>query len=757
MRKRPLLLAMCVFWLGIVLRNTGNGWLVIVFVILCIYDLKPLQKRIGRGIGLLLIFLLGIWQADHEIDFRDHYLSKLKDKDEILVWGEVYKQEYLGDANYRIYLTDCQVRFQQLDMPCNKIMVYTSSNESIGTILKVKGQFHNFKVAANEGNFHSRDFYQSQKVDFYVEAITMERVGYNLPIWKEWILHLKAKVSVVYDESLPKIWSGVMKGIVLGDKTELDDSVKQLFTASGIVHILTVSGLHISVLGRGLYQFLRNRRLGFLSSAIAAGFLLVGYGFLTGNGVSTLRAIGMMLLFMLAQWLGRSSDMLNSLGAVCLVLLWDNPFLANYTGLWFSVTALIGVGWTGDYLAKRSRKGKGIWMSLGVTLTSLPIVALCYYEIPLYSFLLNCIIIPFLTPVFICGVVGGVIGIVLPVMGKIVLIPCCFILEFYEFLCEWMKRLPFSSVITGAPPVWLVVVYYLFLGLGLLWLKGENEKEELPVRFGRRKLGFVFLCVLILFLYREPRELEITFLDVGQGDGIHIAVEEKHFFIDGGSVDVRGLGEYRILPYLKYNGISEIQYWFITHADTDHISGVLEVIETGYPICNLVLPKAIPKDANYEKLIRAAQSHHINICYMKTGDRIACEGAYFRCIYPGDRELADRNEASLVLELNWEEKKALFTGDISSEVEKELILGDVWLYKAAHHGSKYSNSTELLEVITPEIAVISCSRTNVYGHPSLEAIHRIKKSGAEIYYTMDGGQITIRVQNQKVSVEQYAY
>ena len=236
-------------------------------------------------------------------------------------------------------------------------------------------------------------------------------------------------------------------------------------------------------------------------------------------------------------------------------------------------------------------------------------------------------------------------------------------------------------------------------------------------------------------------------------------MEGNDFFIDGGSADVSNVGRYRILPYLKANGISEIDYWFVTHADADHISGLLEVMESGYRIQNLVLSYAMPKDEKYETLISTAEKFVVFVCYMKTGDVIRCGENEFRCLYPGEidsrgfysknKEQGDRNEASLVLQLNCGSIKALFTGDISSEVEEALVrqgvLSDVWLYKAAHHGSKYSNSSEFLEVIQPELTVVSCSSTNVYGHPAPETIERLEKCGSEVLYTMSGGQITVEV------------
>lgn len=809
MRERPLLLALCVFWLGIAFEDTKNLWLAVVFAIVCVYDLRPLKRRIGRGFVLLLIFILGTVHMHKNLVFREEYLSKLTDGEEITIWGEVYKQEYLDDTTARIYLTDCYVRFlnitsddaadirstesesdYQETIPCNQVMVYTSSADyDVGAILKIKGQFHNFSTAANEGNFDSKDFYQSQKIDFYVDAEEIEKIDNVSSASAKWILRLKERVGQVYDKHLPDKWSGVMKGIVLGDKSKLDADLKKLFTTNGIVHILTVSGLHVSVLGRGFYRFLRSRRWGFFFSGIAAGIMLLGYGYLTGNGVSTQRAVGMMVLFMLAKLEGRSYDMLNSLGGMGIFLLWENPFLTGYSGLWFSVMALIGVGWPGTYLAEeegitkdskenvckgitgrfRGNACKGIWMSVGVTLATLPIVAYCYYEVPLYSPLLNCIVIPLLTPVFVCGVLGGIAGLFSNGLGKVLLYPCRLILGLYELLCKWVGKLPFSSVITGQPPVWLMVVYYIVLGVGILWVKKYCEQMKLLQEGGSkasdkkvlmklskglrmRKLFLTAVCTTLLLLYKEAREVEINFLDVGQGDGIHIAIGDHDFFIDGGSSSVECVGEYRILPYLRANDISKIEFWFISHTDTDHISGLLEVMDFGYPIENLMLSKAMPKDEKYMQLVDLAKAHGVNVCYMSSGDVICCEDVVFSCLYPGQTAIEDKNEASLILELSWDDKKALFTGDISSEVEALLIeqgvLSDVFLYKAAHHGSKYSNSTEFLEVILPEIAVVSCSSTNVYGHPSPDAIERLEACGAEVFYTMSGGQVTVKFDDE---------
>lgn len=274
------------------------------------------------------------------------------------------------------------------------------------------------------------------------------------------------------------------------------------------------------------------------------------------------------------------------------------------------------------------------------------------------------------------------------------------------------------------------------------------------------KILLTITCFFII-LYQPNCEFEITFLDVGQGDGIYICDGENgDFFIDGGSTDEKNLGKRRILPFLKSNGIKKIDYWFVTHADTDHISGVLEVLESGYKVKNLVLPKAIPKDENYEKLVNLAKANETDIVYMEAGNYIKTKSIKLECLYPENIEINDRNDSSLVLELEKDSFRALFTGDISVDVEKQLLekgcLEDISLYKAAHHGSKTANSIEFLEKVLPEIAVISCGENNSYGHPSQEAIEHMEIVGAEIYYTMDSGQITVSFEKDgRIRIDTY--
>ncbi len=253
--------------------------------------------------------------------------------------------------------------------------------------------------------------------------------------------------------------------------------------------------------------------------------------------------------------------------------------------------------------------------------------------------------------------------------------------------------------------------------------------------------------------------LEVDILVVDQGDGIYIQSEEGlHIFIDGGSSGASDVGTYRILPFLKYKGIRSIDYWIVTHPDSDHFSGLLECIESGYAIKNLVFATAVYKNSNYETLMATAEEYKINVCYIQAGDTIGSESLTLTCIYPSaDMEGAydDPNPLSIVLLLETDGFKGLFTGDLAIEQEELFdfdLIGKIDFFKVSHHGSNYSNSSLLLAATSPTYAAISCGANNSYGHPGADALARLTEAGCNILYTMNSGQIKIRLVENEIAI-----
>ena len=297
----------------------------------------------------------------------------------------------------------------------------------------------------------------------------------------------------------------------------------------------------------------------------------------------------------------------------------------------------------------------------------------------------------------------------------------------------------------------------------------------------RRRIVFAVgvAALLLILVFPHRRGFEMDFLDVGQGDGIFISASEgDRLFIDGGSSSEKNIGKYTIMPFLKYKGVDAVDYWFVSHLDSDHYNGLSECLDSGYEVKNLVLSVDIVRDESFDELMSKAKAHGVNVLFVRSGDKLVFSDTVIEVLWPESGLLTeDKNESSMVLLyednsllLSCDESKgksqksnmsgigfrAFFGGDIGSETEKRLVesgvLSDVTLYKASHHGSKYSNSKEFLEVISPDISVISCSLTNKYGHPGAEAVENMESTGSKIYYTMYSGQVKVKEYRGKLYV-----
>ena len=239
------------------------------------------------------------------------------------------------------------------------------------------------------------------------------------------------------------------------------------------------------------------------------------------------------------------------------------------------------------------------------------------------------------------------------------------------------------------------------------------------------------VCVSILILgFRQRNELSITCLDIGQGDGIVIQLPGgKTVMVDGGSSSKKKVASYQILPYLKNQGISVVDAMLISHTDLDHISGVQELLTlkekhlTTLRIKNLLLPDWKAPEEVYYELEDQAKRCGISVLRLHQGQKLRFGDGSLEILSPEtDAKGTDVNEEGIVMELRYGKFRGLFTGDIGVETEKKLLpkLDDVNFLKVGHHGSRYSTCQEFLDKIKPELAVISCSESNTYGHPSPE-------------------------------------
>lgn len=677
--------------------------------------------------------------------------------------GQVYKKEYKKEK-LLLYL-QCEneriLCYVNGSSPSNENRSPNgSSYPKLGSFIQVRGSYQSFSCATNPGQFHQKRYFQILNLNYSLKNTIILKQSKEYNPCKEGLYQIKRKLAAGYDDVLPEKEAGILKAMVLGDKSELDADIKDLYKQSGISHVLAISGLHISLLGMGLYKLLKKAGLPVFPNTVFSMALMVFYGMLIEGGTSSFRAIFMFFLYLLSKMIGRTYDMLTALAISGVFLLIEQPLYIYHTGFLLSFSAVLGIGLLfpvlNQFLPEGKRKNplfKNLVGSVSVSLFSLPVTAYYFYEFPVYSLLLNLLIIPFMSLLLPCAMAGGILAAWQPAWGKVLLIPCRWVLMLYEGICELSMALPCHTLIIGQPALGQILFFYGVVFLILCFYTKWKKKMSI----------LLLVCSVIILCFRMEKNTEITMLDVGQGDSIFVQEQGGFsFLMDGGSSDVPGVGTYRILPFLKSKGVRELTYAFVTHPDSDHYNGILECLEKSgesgvhiryLAVSALALEK---KEKAYEKLFRAAQKAGTEVVCISAGYVLECNKITLTCLYPG-KEAApkDKNGGSLMFLMEAEGVRMLFTGDAGMEEEEQILrkIGGIHILKTGHHGSDSSTGMSLLKAAEPELAIISCGRNNSYGHPGKETLKRLSAVPSRVLVTARTGAIKITISKHGYQIE----
>lgn len=718
-----------------------------------IHGKKVLTTLVIHVIVCLIALVVGYFHCKVQKQLIKQNETISNNYQELTVLGEIVQKESReqkeSKKQQQIYhLKHTQIYLNSQIYPSNTILIYSDENSySIGNTVQVTGKIISFKEARNEGNFDEKKYNISKNIGFKLEAENMIVVGTKHNKYRIFLSTFRERLSYVYQTVLTEKEAGFFLAAVLGKKSFLDPEMKILYQQAGISHILAISGLHVSMIGMGIFHIIMKLTNHLKAAGTTSAVIVIGFAMMSGMETATTRAAIMFLIMIFGKITGFSYDTISALCASALIQLWQNPFYLFNTGFLFSYVAVLGVVIISPILRSKweNKLTNNLTTSLSIQLCILPLSLYYYYELSIYSILINTLVLPFMGIILFFGILGGLVGLFSLQFAAFLLFPGIGLLKLYDIICNAFLKLPGAVWITGKPHIICVIIYYslLILIVSLIFIS-------------QKKIISLFFIIPIFFILwiRKPPAFEITFLDVGQGDGIFVQTGKGHsFFLDGGSSDVSSVGTYRILPFLKSRGIKKIDGWFVSHGDSDHTSGLLEILESEYPIETIILSSGIVKDEVYEELRAKAEKAGSQVLFLNEKESIVSGDMKFTCLYPNEKHSSlDRNESSMVLLLTYADITALFTGDIGEDEEAELLrevqLDTVTIYKGAHHGSAYSNSEEFMSVIQPEITVISCGAKNRYGHPSPLAVQRILDTGSKLYETRNNGQIKIYI-NEK--------
>ena len=603
--------------------------------------------------------------------------------------------------------------------------------------------------------------------------------------------------------------SALMSAIVLGDRSGLDAETRQLFQDGGILHVLAVSSLHVTLLGLTLYQILRRLRQSFLVSALASGFLVVSYCLMTGSSYSAIRAGVMFLLWLGAQVTGRTFDRLTALGAAAILILIRQPLALTDAGFLLSFGCILSLAllepvfsdiWNPRHALSRRLSG-ALALQAGV----LPCVLWFYCQTTPYGILVGLIVLPSMSLVMFFGTIGILAGLLIP-LGSFFLTsarlaggPCGYLLDLFRLLCRLAQRLPGDVLITGRPPVWKMVLYYVCLLSFCLIIRLPDRKTFLKNRKKIRVLhaGLLLSLFLLMLIQRKPA-FRFTCLDVGQGSCALVEQDGLTMLFDCGSSSVKDVWRRRVEPALKFYGISHIDLLFLSHADGDHISGAQELLSGmhgmlpgaacfrrmpperissaqtgdltlvqrfsaaqagGIRIGRILLSQTdvTPDGPGMAEVIAAARRFNIPVSTVSEGAEFQHGQLHLQVLSPSPgRMTGSDNEDCIVLSLSWKNIRILFTGDLEKEGEEKFTHAyqDAALFSpprghsetnsrtillAGHHGSRNATSEGFLSLVRPDLVLISCGRNNRYGHPAAAMLKRLEDRGLPCFRTDQSG------------------
>lgn len=585
----------------------------------------------------------------------------------------------------------------------------------------------------------------------------------------------------------------VLMALVIGETGYLPDAVREDFAASGTAHLLAVSGAHlafVSLFVFGLARFLLLRlpegillrltlwKIPSQWAALLTAIAVILYTLLAGAKMGTLRALTMILVYLLSIWMGRNRDATTALALACLLIIAFEPraiFEISFQLSFLSVLFIILIlEWRRersdtDDLDPPEKKpcfyqkvfsGASLMMqsTLGATLGTLPLSLYYFHQFSWVGLFSNLIVLPFVGWFIIPMSLLAALSALLFSRG----------FPFYEvheqLLSVFLELISFFAKQPGAgfhfasPPLLLIVLYYIvFLAIFILKKRCNT---------GRLLLG-ASLCFGFLFFFRGgirslPSHTRITFLDVGQGDASVIEFSNgQTMLIDGGS---EMAGKFAIAPYLWEHRIGTINILLATHPQFDHMGGLPYLIRT-FNIGEIWSNGRQNKADHYQNFLKTLRSKGLNQRIVNNqSPPITIADCKLFFLNPEGDELSgelESNNNSVVLRLSCSSqgKKSmafLFTGDIEAEAEQRLIQGHTDLkssvLKVPHHGSQSSSGTAFISAVSPAFAVISAGRKNRYRHPHPDVLQAYEHLGVKIHRSDQDGEVSFELKPQEDSL-----
>ena len=662
----------------------------------------------------------------------------------------------------------------------------------VGDGIQLSGMLRDFHDYGNPGRMNVA---MSQRAKGICAQATVSKYSLVLEPREDYSLarlaeNVRSRYAGYMSAVMPTQDAAAIFAMLFGGYEGIRPELLEAFTITGIVHILSVSGSHITLMAGTANIVGRLLHMPPRATAALAAVVILFYSLLAGAIPPVIRSAIMGILTLLALTIGRERDAQHILALTALGLLLYSPLWLFDISFQFSFGATAGLLYLAPVLREGLRKKLPVFVAdsmavtIGAQLSVLPVIAWYFNVLSLSSLLANLIIASIVEWIIVAGLLAGLVASLLPVAGKMIFLLASVALGVVYELSRWVAALPGSQIYMPAFG-WLGCGgYYTALGFLLAMrepvfrlqviLLGKRLRAICPRSLGKKELGgTVLLGILLIVLVWQntagKKEMQVHFIDVGQGDGaLVITPHGRAFMIDTGGVREGGydIGRMVDVPYLWHYGIRELDYIFLTHAHDDHAAGVRGILAK-MPVRAVCIGHE--GAADYLKTFGRGEAGKVEKLLVPLKERESWEldGVKIEILYSPELARVQKsqlqatgNEFSNLIRVSYGKASFLFTGDLVQAQEEQALSSGVnvesTVLKVGHHGSRTSSSEAFLRGVRPRWAVISCGYNNSFGHPHKEVLERISAcTKAEILRTDQQGAIVFKTDGSKIKVETF--
>ena len=739
-----------------------------------------------------LLFALRAWSYDYSlkyIDGRDHVRGRVMsvsvkdDKVRLII-----KSSEKGPSKIQVELDEKAAERSAENIGSLKAEAFVQSGVYgyIGEMIEARGEYSEISSADDPGCFDYSLYMKSRGITVRFNAYILEVTGSRarLPARARRFLY---SVRESFIGRFDPDTQGFIRGVIFGDKSDIDEEILEEFNSNSTGHILAVSGLHVGFLYSLLRLLTRRKRTLPVSCLIITVILL--YGEMTMWSAATVRACIVMTISLCSLHFRRCSDLLTSVSLAAFLILTYQPYQLFSSGFQLSFMAMCGIAFFTGPIA--SVTGEAAAVMLAVQTGTMPVIAYSYCSINPLSVLINIPVIllaSILVPVCILLLMIETLTGRVPQAG----------IDLAELISYAVMKINhilsfgggFSIKTAGSGAALMIVIYVIAFGLASEWTRVMLLRKEVKAVLRQGILLLMPLMMLFSCLYDTISDDEIVFVAVGQGDCVHIRAEGRDVLIDGGGQTSYGnsdgnngynVGKNILMPYLMHGGADAADIALVTHLHADHYKGIEELSDI-FPVGAIGIPADYRASftsgidlhnisSSDEQSVQSDGNIDISkICFIDPGTVIdIADDVSIDVLWPAkasDKPVAidDPNEHNTVYMVHYKDIKIMVTGDLLEADEKEMIeyyrhtaegleALNCDILKVAHHGSRSSSGEEFLDAASPEIAVIQCGRNNFYGHPHKQTLDRLEERGIKVFRTDLSGAVGIDIRGSSLSVD----